>query len=183
MKKLKLTLLFILFASLASFSQTDKNALVSKTGDLWTSLVEENYSIEYPGSWELNRPGQGGPRFLLFSKLGSAEDTFRENVNLLIQDLQGMDIDLDKYTAISEEQIKTMLEDGNIIESSRQNANGRDFQKVIYRGKYAPYDLKFEQYYWIEGGKAYVLTLTCEVSQYEAFKETGERILDSFRLK
>lgn len=182
MKKLKLLLLFILFLSLEAFSQT-KNEPVSKTAEEWSALAEQNYSIEYPGSWELNRPGQGGPNFLLFSQLGSAEDTFRENVNLLIQDLKGMDIDLDKYTAISEEQIKTMLEDGKIIESKKQNANGRDFQKIIYTGKYAPYDLKFEQYYWVEGEKAYVLTLTCEVSQYEAFKKTGERILDSFRLK
>ncbi|MCK6695626.1 MAG: hypothetical protein L6Q97_26420, partial [Thermoanaerobaculia bacterium] len=108
MKKLKLLLLFILFLSLEAFSQT-KNEPVSKTAEEWSALAEQNYSIEYPGSWELNRPGQGGPNFLLFSQLGSAEDTFRENVNLLIQDLKGMDIDLDKYTAISEEQIKTML--------------------------------------------------------------------------
>ena len=76
-----------------------------------------------------------------------------------------------------------MITKGNLIESKRLNENGSEFQKVVYTGDQGAYKLKFEQFYWIKNGKAYVLTLTCELEQFESFKATGEKILNSFRLK
>ena len=57
------------------------------------------------------------------------------------------------------------------------------FQKVIYNDDQGIYKLKFEQYYWVKKEKAYVLTLTCEIDQFEQYIETGEEIMNSFRLK
>ena len=39
---------------------------------------------------------------------------------------------------------------------------------------------KFEQYYWVIDDKAFILTLTCEESQYNDFQVIGEKILNSF---
>jgi hypothetical protein len=146
------------------------------------TLNENGYSIEYPDNWDLNKSGQMGTSFMLFSKPSSSQDQFRENVNLIIQDLSGQSTSLDKYVEISEEQIKTMITNGNIISSKRLKSNGIEFQNVIFTGKQGIYNLKFEQYYWVIKQKAYVLTLTCEINEFENYKTTGEKILNSFKL-
>lgn len=149
----------------------------------WKTLDENGYSIQYPSDWQLDNSGQMGTSFILFSALVSDKDQFKENVNLLVQDLTGYNLDLDKYVEISENQIKTMVTDGNLILSNRLNKGGKEFQKTMYTGSQGIFKLKFEQYYWVIGNKAYVLTLTCEQSQFDAYKETGEKILESFNLK
>jgi hypothetical protein len=173
MNKLKLTALLLLIAHLNLFGQSNK----------WNFINEKDYSIQYPEKWELNKSGQMGTSFILFSQLNSDTDKFKENVNLIIQDLTGHNIDLNKYVEISEGQIKTMITDGNIISSNRIKKKETEFQKVIYTGKHEMSDLKFEQYYWVQDDKAYVLTLSCEVSEFNDFKDIGERILESFKIK
>jgi hypothetical protein len=124
-----------------------------------------------------------GTRFILFSQLTSKNDQFKENVNLIVQDLTGHNIDLNQYVEISENQIKTMITDGNIISSERVKKDEKEFQRVIYTGKQGIYDLQFEQYYWVENSNAYVLTLTCEITVFTDFKNTGEKILNSFEIR
>lgn len=154
----------------------------SKTGNPdWLTLEETEFSVSYPREWELVQSGQMGTSFILFAKQSSAQDQFRENVNLLIQNLAGMKIDLDKYVEISEGQIKTMITNGNIIESKRIVENGSSFHKEIYTGDQGVLKLKFEQYYWVKKEKAYVLTFTAEVNQFDNYKGIGEEILKSFR--
>ena len=67
-----------------------------------------------------------------------------------------------------------MITDGNIIESKRITTEPLNYQKVIYTGKQGIYNLKFEQYYWVVDDKAYILTLTCEESQFDNYQATGE---------
>lgn len=175
-----------LFAIVSMFTisaYTPVNSIQKEGSDEWKSFAENNYSIQYPTTWELNNSKQMGTSFILFSPLTSEKDRFRENVNLLIQDLKGQNLDLDKYTEISEEQVKTMLTDGKIIESKRMTSGTSTYQKIIYTGTQGVYKLEFEQYYWVEKDKAYILTLTCEENQFAAFKLTGEKILNSFKLK
>ena len=172
MNKLLLFGTVILTANLSLFGQTKD----------WKSLNKNDYSIEYPKDWEVNESGQMGTSFILFSPLTSQQDQFKENVNLIIQDLTGYNLDLDKYVEISEGQIKTMITDGKIIESKRITSRTLNYQRVIYTGKQGIFNLKFEQYYWVVGNKAFVLTLTCEESQFDNYQVTGEKILDSFNL-
>jgi len=120
---------------------------------------------------------------ILLSKQTSQQDLFRENVNLIIQDLATYNIDLDKFVEISEGQIKTMITNGNIIESNRIKTGDSEYQKVIYTGVQGQFNHKFVQYYWIVKGKAYILTFTCEISQFDNYKEVGERIMNSFQIK
>ncbi|MEO5892949.1 MAG: hypothetical protein ABIQ31_22055 [Ferruginibacter sp.] len=149
----------------------------------WKTFTKDNYSVQYPPTWELNETGAMGASFFVFSKPESKDDLFKENVNLLIQDLGGQNIDLDKYVEISESQIKTMITNGSLVESKREKADSREYQKMIYTGDQGTYHLWFEQYYWILKGKAYVLTLTCEKNTVAQFKVTGEAILNSFFFK
>ncbi len=169
MKKIFFISLYILLLSCSS--QTGK----------WKTFKGENFTIDYPADWELNENNKIGASFVLLSPLESAQDLFKENVNLLIQDLSGQSIDLNKYVEITENQVKTMLPNSTLIESKRIKNSSQEYQHMIYSGDQGTNHLKFEQYFWVISNKAYVLTLTCEENKFDAYKQTGEKILNSFK--
>ena len=148
----------------------------------WKTLSENDFKIEYPDNWELNRSGLMGTKFILFSKLSKSTDKFRENINLIIQDLTGSNITLDKYVEISENQIRTLVTNGKIIESKRVSDNEFEYHKMVYTGKQGAFDLKFIQYFWVLDNKAYVLTFTAEITEFDNFVQIGERIMNSFKI-
>ena len=148
MRTLKLTTFLILISSLTAYCQAVKSDKQTKVFDGWKTLTENNYSIKYPESWELSKSNLMGTNFILFSPLTSKLDNFKENVNLLIQDLTGQDLNLTKYVEISESQVKTIITDGNILESERISNRDIIYHKLIYTGKQGVYELKFEQYFW-----------------------------------
>lgn len=173
MNKLLFIGLLILISNFSLFSQAKD----------WSTLNKNNISIDYPKDWELNESGQMGTNFILFSPLTSPKDQFRENVNLLVQDLTGYNLDLEKYVEISEKQIKTLMANGKIIKSKRVLNKELSYQKIIFKGKQGVLDLKFEQYCWEVEDKAYVLTLTCEENQFQKYKVIGEKKLNTFRFE
>lgn len=179
LKSIIILTLVVSICTLKSFGQTNPSTPAGK----WSVLDADGFSIQYPSDWELQQNGLGGTTFIVLSPITSSEDLFRENVNLLIQDLTGQNIDLNKYTAISEEQIKTMIANGHIIESKRVASEKNIYQKEIYTGDQGIYKLKFEQYYWVLDNKAYVLTFTAAQTNFDAYKADGEKILNSFHLK
>ncbi|MGV3611372.1 MAG: hypothetical protein ACO1N0_10510 [Fluviicola sp.] len=187
---MKTNLIVILLLAFASCAQTSekKEAAAEKMKEPekiegWKMLDEATYSIQYPSDWEANKTGQMGTTFGLFSPIESESDDFRENVNLLVQDLSGRDFDLDSYVDFSEKQIKEMLGVLSLTENKRlKNSNG-DYQKFVYKADQMKYHLVFEQYCWVINDRAYVLTFTSEEDQYKRYQKVGEKILNSFVLK
>lgn len=155
------------------------------------ALGQENYltysdahcEILYPSDWDKNTTGQMGTSFILFSPLESEGDKFKENVNLLIQDLQGQNIDLKSFTELSKNQVKTLITDGVILESELLNNDNGEHHKLVYNGKQGIYNLRFEQYFWIIEDSAYILTFTCEADKFLQYKSVSEKILNSFQMK
>ena len=182
MKTIKLTgILIITFCFAACDQANDKNNQLGSV-EKWESLIENNFSITYPNNWELENPGQMGTNFILYSPIDSAKDNFRENINLLTQDLKGYNLDLDQFITISIEQIKTILTEGEMLESTKSTSNSLDYQKLIYKGKQGIYNLKFQQYIWVVQDNAFILTLTCEEDQFDNYLLVGKKILNSFKI-
>jgi hypothetical protein len=153
-----------------------------KTEAGWKILNETNYSIQYPANWDLDQPGHMGTTFQINSKLIPEQGQYIENVNLIIHDLRGSTIYLDKFVRMSESKFPTLLTNYNLIESKRVKDTG-EYHKFIFTGDKGNLKLKFEQYIWIKGIKGYVLTFTAEQTQFDTYKQTGEKILNSFKIK
>jgi len=154
-----------------------------KTPADWKVLSQNNFSIQYPTNWDLDQTGHLGTTFQILSELTSIEDPFRENVDLIIQDLRGTTIYLNKYVKMSEEKLGTFLTNFNMLESKRIKDHRGEFHKLIFTGETEDLRLKFEQYIWVKGIKAYILTFHTELNQFDNYKETGEKILNSFKIK
>lgn len=179
---MKPILLLILFLPVVSLAQSGKNHKTtdSLTAHGWETVKRKFFSVQYPSGWTLNESGALGTTFILSSPKESDEDKFNENVTLIIQDLKGMGMDLDKYTKISEEQVNTLITNSKLIESTRIKDAGTEYHKIIYNGDQGIYRLAYEQYYWVKNERAYVLTFVTEQNKFDEYKAIGEQILNSF---
>ena len=150
----------------------------------WAVFEGENYSIAYPEQWELNPSKQFGAEFMFFSPLSSEADKFRENVTLVVQELLDQDMNLDEFTELSIEQVKSFVTNANIIESKRIEEKGKiAHQSITYTGKQGVFELELKQHFWILNNTAYVLTFTMQKEDKNEHKEVGKKIMDSFFLQ
>ena len=139
------------------------------------------FSIAYPVNWKLNTSIQGA-LFAITSPLVTKEDKFSENVNLIIQDLSGMNIHLDKYVTLSEKQL-LLIPKGEISESKRVENKDYEYHKIVFKGFLENRNLKGKQVYIIRNEKAYVLTYTGVGNDYKLYEKYANEILNSFKLK
>lgn len=173
--RLMLTLTFLSF-TYGSYSQPDKSSQL-------TSFTKHDYQIEYPKSWTLDTSGLVGSELFVLSPVENDSDKFKENVSLIIQNLAGQNIDLDKYKEISEKQIVGLGTDSKLLESSIVKTSKGDFYRIRYAMSQGIFKLIVTSYCYIKGGNAYLITFTSEFDKYEQYKKIGDKILDSFQFR
>ena len=143
----------------------------------WKVFSDSSFEILYPDTWELSETR--GVAFLALSQQINEQDLFRENVNLLIQDLKGTGLDLKKYTEISHAQIDEMIPNSKLISSQFYD----DYHEVVYQGDQNGQQLQFLQHYYVINEKAFVLTYTAQKTDFDRYLEVSRKIMDSFKLK
>ncbi len=171
MKYLNLTI--FLAISFFSFGQEQK----------LETFKAAKFSIQYPLDWEVNDTGLMGSKLFLLSPLSSPNDAFRENINVIVEDIRAYNLDLDGYIKASEQQLMQIMPDAKFILSERMSTQNPPFHKIVYTGSQSNFELKFLQYIWAIDGTATILTFTAEVDQFDSFIETAEEVLNSFRFE
>ena len=173
---MKLTL-FLTFITLTSccFSQAD-------TANQMIVFAKDNYKLQYPKSWRLDTSRKLGPELFVFSPLEDETDKFSENVNVLIQDLTGQNIDLEKYKQITDKQVTNLATDSKIFESSILKKDKGVFFRIIYSMTQGKFRIKITSLCFISNDKAYLATFSSELDKYDKYKKVGEQILSSFSL-
>lgn len=117
-------------------------------------------------------------KFYPFAPAQSA--TFRDNLNFIIQDLKGQNIDLNKFAEISVEQIKQFITNSKILQSE---TSAGPKHKIVYSGSQGQLNLKWQQYYWVKNEKAYILTFTADQLSFDKQMAEVNSIMDSFKIK
>ncbi|WP_343633910.1 hypothetical protein [Fluviicola sp.] len=144
---------------------------------------KDNYELKYPETWSLDTTTKTAADFIVYSPLSSDKDEFKENLNLVVQDLKGLNFDLDNFTALSEQQIQSYLEGSEVTENERLKKEDQEYHHLVYTAKTGGRMLRFEQYYWVVNEKAYILSFTAELDQFEKYADISKQILESFTLK
>ncbi|MQP24847.1 hypothetical protein GFJ94_07190 [Flavobacterium sp. LMO8] len=171
---MKFRLLFlILLIFQISNSQSNFNKVKNE-------INRNGYSIFYDSTLRLDESGRNGVEFYLFTEKENSQDNFVENINLIIQNLEGLNIDLNKFVAITEGQI---LASGELIRSKRIIVNGNECHSIIYEGTFNGLNLMFLQYNIVKNDKAYVLTYTANRKDFEKYFNEMELIMKSFKIK
>ena len=149
----------------------------------WETLRRGGFALSAPDDWDVDTSGAMGTALILMSPLGPDGDDFRENVNVMVQDVGAYGLDLDGFVALSEEQVTTFVTDAEFVSSERDTTGIHPSHRLVYTGRQGKYALRFEQRYWVVDGRAYILTFTAEEDAYEGFAEVGTRVLESFALE
>lgn len=177
MNSLKIGFILVLLFQLTSCQNTSKKESIESTETLDT---KKSYSIQYDSSFMLDESKRNGTEFYLFSKKIKPQPDFVANLNLMIQDLKGLNYDLDQFMALSEKQIKS---NGKILSSKRIKTTTTDYHILLFEVNFNGMDLKFLQYDYIKEDKAYVLTFSSKPNDFDANLKVFETVMKSFKLK
>jgi serine/threonine-protein kinase len=170
--KLKLLLSFLIVSQFifCQINQKKETSILNKT----------EFKISYTSDLKLDESGKNGLIFLLLTEKSDSEDNFAENINLIKQDLDKLNLNLDKYVEITEKQI---TEKGKLIESKRLKKYGLEYQRLVYEAFLNNFDLKFLQYDFVKNNKAYILTFSAKKEEFDKYLKSMEEIMKSFKLK
>jgi hypothetical protein len=163
---IKITLLLLLSFQLI-ISQTKKE--INRNG----------YKIFYSDNLRLDESGRNGSEFYLFTQKENEQDNFADNLNLMIQNLETLNIDLNKFVELTEAQIN---EKGKIIDSKRVKNNGNELHILIYESTINGFELKFMQYDFVKNNKAYFLTYSAKREDFEKYLPEMENVMKSFKI-
>ncbi|MFY7671658.1 PsbP-related protein [Tenacibaculum sp. MEBiC06402] len=163
--KLKLSLL-VVFISLCSFSQKDIDVFKS-----------EDYFIEYPKKWDLQKSERKDVEFILFSPKQKT-DPFRENISLVIQELKA-EMTMESYIELTESQLRNMMTGSSVIENLYDKINERHV--LVYAVSVSGAQLKVKQHFYKKGKKMYILTFTALKKSYDDYKRVADSILNKFK--
>ena len=165
---MKLKLVILLLLSFQFISSQNKKE-ISRNG----------YQIFYSDNLRLDETGRNGSEFYIFTQKESEQDNFVENLNLMIQNLETLNIDLNKFVEITETQIS---ENGKLIESKRSTVNGSECHILIYEATMKGMELKFLQYDFVKNNKAYFLTYSAKKDDFEKYLTEMESAMKSFKI-
>lgn len=145
--------------------------------DGWVEYDHKEYTVYAPQDWEMDVTGRMNTTFILFSPRDSKNDMFRENVNLVKEDISKMDMTLFDYVKNSEgvlEQYMTDLRDLNIEQKD-------DRYWLTYTATQERMDLYFVQMMEMNDGVIYILTYTSNDQSISAHAQNGKRIIERFQ--
>jgi hypothetical protein len=181
LKKYSALFFLVSLCSLQGLYAQSSDGKASATDVTMATISDDRYKISYPDTWKADQSGARGTAFLLYLPSVGDNTTFKDNINLLIQDLTGYDMDLKGFTELSMQQLNQMLPEIKILTNDLKNADGHDFHQLVFTAKQSGFNLKFEQRYWVKNNTAYVVTATY-TEKTAAEQEPGIKIvLDSFQ--
>ena len=177
-------LVLILWWPFLSFAQIEiKPSVLPYFKEDWKTFSEKNYSISYPDSWSLQENTAYNAKFAIMSPLESESDNFSENVSLMLQNLEEMEVDLQKFTELTLGQIKSMLTNGVLYANETVSGRNGKYQKMIYAFDQETNRVKVLQYLWVANKKAYILTFAATSETYTAYENLAKEIMNTFHIK
>lgn len=171
------SLLFLLLA--LTFSANAQN----KGADSLLTISRTQYSIGYPRSWSVDTSKTMGMDLLIRSPKSDSLDIFNENMNVFVQGLQGQGYYLSKMGKESEAQIRNMITDVEILESSLDSSAAEPYYTLRYNGRFGKYIVTATQRYYLKNEVGYALTFTMIKGKESEYAAIARQMFDSFRLR
>lgn len=179
-------MLFLMLASGLNALAIAQTVIAPATDDkpVWATIADPEFTLRYPPNWTLDQTGLFGSNFFLYAPFETRNDTFRENFNLIINDLSEFPgIPLAEVAEGARQQIVGMINDVKILEFKEVPDGFEKYYHIEYTGVQGKFKLHWRQHYWLVHNHFYVLTFTAEEPDYARYLPLAEAIFDSFFLK
>ena len=136
--------------------------------------------MAYPVDWSV-KENINGATVIFYSPLENELDFFKENINLVIQDISKHPMTLEEYSKIAVDQMKLVFEKNMKIEElSDTTLDGLRAKKLVFIGKGPQADLKYMSVWAIDGTTVYQLTYLAIASQYNQYLLKIKYMLSTF---
>jgi serine/threonine-protein kinase len=142
----------------------------------------EKLKIRYPQSWnrqDINNRITGELVTFISPKQNDV-DNFQEKLTITVEDFSGT---LQEFTQTSVKDINNNLVDAKIINTSEQIVANKQGEALEYVGKDGNNNLKSLQVFTLKNGKAYVITYTAKVDNYNDFLDVAETMIKSLEIQ
>lgn len=141
------------------------------------------FALKYPANWSFAE-NMGGAAAVFYSPKENALDIFRENVNVVVQDISHNPMDLKKYTETAITQMQAVFGTNlEILDSSPTTIDGREGHQFGFLGKGPEGNVQYMCRWTIVGTSAYQITYTATESGYPKFLKQAERMMKSFKIR
>lgn len=142
---------------------------------------KKGFSIKFPGDWEKKENYLGAVVFAL-SPLENQEDQFRENVNIIVEDIHDDTKPKDYYqTSLSE--LKKSVSDFVMHENGYTSINRINMKRGIFSYRLEGFRIKTLQYAYIQERRGYIISFTSIPDNFPEYRSQFEKIAQSFRLE
>ncbi|HSM01643.1 MAG TPA: hypothetical protein VK960_04265 [Acidimicrobiia bacterium] len=143
--------------------------------------ITHPFSVEYPESWDTEENSFGAVVTFL-SPLTSADDPLRENVNVVVEDLGGVEVTLDEYLEVALSQLPSLIPDIQLNDQIDDIMGGVPSRIITYTGSQNGIQFNWVQEIALFEGSAYVLTYTglSNTDDYVEFRAYAIEIFHSF---
>jgi hypothetical protein len=175
--RISLFLFSLLFSLQVAAQQT-----ISNNTDSLSQIKRERYSLSYPRSWVLDTSKLFGMDLFLRSPKVDSLDQFIENLNVFVQDLHGQKYDLLKMGQESENQIKNLVTEVEIIESRLDSTASYAYYSLKYKGRHGKFLLTTEQRYFLKDEIGFAVTFTVQDGKEREYALASDKIFESFKL-
>ena len=180
----KLLCFFCALGLLAAANAQTVIAPADKEKPDWATIADQDFTLRYPADWTLDQSGLFGSNFFLYAPMDKGKDTFRENFNLMINDLSEFPgMTLAEMADGARQQVVSMIDSVKILEFKEMEDGFDKYYWMEFSGKQNKFNLHWRQYYWLAHNHFYVLTFTAEEQQYARYLPIAEQVLGSFYLK
>lgn len=173
-------LLLLLLLQFTGFTQQKSVAINTAK---WKTAATDSYSVKYPPDWQWDHSAQMGTLFFIFSPLTSATDKFKENFNLMTEDVSPYNVTLDKYVEGSKGSVQNLLKNAKFLSDKREYINGRECRHLTYTGDKDMLRLYFDAYVFLVRGRTYLFTFTGEQKVASGYLKTIGAMASTLQFK
>lgn len=143
---------------------------------------EYRFTVKYPGAWQVFAHPQAGAAVAFVAPKETALDTFRENVNITIEDLPLETSSLKGLTDKITLQMTKVFPNVTIAQSIPIDFGGRKGHRVLFAID-KPDKIRILTVWTVKGAdKAYIFTFMAAAKSYPTYLPLIEAMIKSFEL-
>lgn len=171
--------------SVQSTDSKSKNILMAGTDTVTFRDAHHGFLINLPDTWQLQEGAtEQGFDFVVvaMSPAENESDTFIENMNVLVEEMK-KDVSQDDYFAWNLSGLIQQLPGFSLQEKSNVVVDGIKMSRVKYAWGAEKEKTVTYQYIFVHGKKGYVITFTAQPNTFDEYRETFDKIAESFKFQ
>jgi len=142
---------------------------------------DKDFSLKFPDGWEA-KEGLIGTTVMGFSPMENASDSFRENVNVVVEELP-QPMSLESYTSLNLGNMQKLLTDFQILDRGQTTINETDAKWFVYSQRTGSIRSKILQYFMVKDKRGYVVTGGAAPDTFSQYRPEFEKIAQTFRFE